>query len=251
MFYNNIDFSPLFTFLGAKGRKLSENYTIVTQTMPDADDQIPSRKEAKPKEITARVLIEGNGWDAIKNNIRENISPLLLPPDDLQYVPIIFDDEPALRWMGITAGPVEPIEEHQFYTIAEIPFITKNHVYATSETMIAAVSPYSEISGTINGTCKTKGSIMLDIGATPPSTIIVTGPTGAVVLRAYDTYTLEGIWEIDLQARTVKKDGVLAMAYVDFDVTTFEDFVVGPGSFTISLSEEIDAASYIYRAEYS
>ncbi len=250
MIYGSKDFSGLLTVLSISGRTYTPPHEIKLTELPAGIEPMPAYRKSKERKLIAKVWIRGANLTEIKENFRLNIAPFLFA-GTIEYQHLIFDDEPNVLWKAIVSSEIEPREEKAGYIIADIEFTAKGHSFATSETIIAASDPFTEISGTVTGTVANKGSIYFEIGdVSPPSSFTVTVGNGAIVLVPYETFTLSGDWEIDLTKRIVKKDGVLAQKYIDFSTSEFEKCLVEPGAFSINFSSAVVSGYYIYRAEY-
>lgn len=93
------------------------------------------------------------------------------------------------------------------------------------------------------GTESCAGIISFTLAEETDLTVSLSDTTGQIVLDD----ALAGAYEIDLDARTVKKDGVLFTP--NFELTRFETFVIEPGSYTINFDPAI-TANYYYTERY-
>lgn len=237
MNYNGIDLTRVFSVYKYGGLAPSIRTTMWSPTIGSGDRVAISRQPNKT--VTVNCVVESDDAGSLADKI-ETIHTTFTAGTD--YVPITFEEVDALTYMG----RVTSIQQTAYYfSIAEYTItLTCLPFRYGEEKTVTAVS--NTITGTNTGTAPALGQIEFTITNDPDSITIQIQGAGAVQLVKPSDDDLDGAWVIDLEKRTVYRDGALAMSAVAFENTTFETAEVPVGAFTISFDSAVSDASYTY-----
>ncbi|NTW70683.1 MAG: hypothetical protein HGA49_00360 [Eubacteriaceae bacterium] len=229
MIYNSIDLNSVLNVLSVSGRDVIPPYSLVRSNLPKAENPMLAYKKNEERSIIAKCIVKGISKSAIRDTIRNSIAPYLYP-SDLIYKSLILSDEPTKEWLAIPDGEIKITDDNPRYCVFEASFIAKLYALSTAETTETGING---VVNTNSGTAPALGMITFSITSGTSQMITLFGTTSQIKLE--DT-NLAGNWEIDMENRTVKKNGVLANNKTNFSLTNWQGFVVPAGAYQFDFS---------------
>lgn len=241
MIYNGVNFIELpdikFRIIGIEGRNIAPSHFLVTTKPLNYPGELLNKRNINNKVIT----VTGDIKKLPARDVVREIADLLYL--DLDYKQLIFNDEPSKYWMAVLMNEIEIIEEnYKFYRI-RITFLCKPYAYSIDETIETNISG---VALTNSGTLESRGKLSFSITSGTEQLIKLSGTTAQIKIEAMD---LSGNWEIDMEERLVKRDGVLANNLTDFHLTNWIGFHIPRGLYQFDFTPS-QTAILTYRRVY-
>jgi len=241
MIYNGTDFSAIFSVLNVSGRDIIPPFEFIKSQLPKAENTLLAYKQNNERNLTARCFIKGVSRAALRDTLRNNIAPYFYP-SDMTYKTLIFSDETSKQWMVVPEG-IRVVEDTYNYCIFEISFTAKLYALTTTDTTETNINGVSKTNA---GTAPALGKITFTIASGTEQLIVLNGTTSQIKIE--DT-SLAGAWEIDMDLRTVKNDGVLANNKTNFSLTNWQGFVVPAGAYKFDFTPA-QTATLVYKKRW-
>lgn len=232
MIYNGIDLKQIFSVIKYEGLSPSIRTTMWSPTIGSGDRIAIARRPNKSVKVSCVIETDDAGIMADKI---QSLYKIFTAGKD--YVPIVFDEVDELTYKGRVTG----VQQTAYYfTVAEytisLTCLPDRYGYEKEYDSVSNV-----IAGSNLGTAPALGNIFFTISNDPASITVQIGE-GAVQLVKPSDDDLDGEWEIDLEKRTVYRDGALAMDAVSFENTSFDNAMVPSGEFEITFDSNVTAS---------
>ena len=238
MRYNGYDLRQIISVYKYEGLSPSIRTTMWSPTIGNGDRISVARQPNKTVRVSCVIETDDAGTSADKI---EALYKIFTAGKD--YVPITFEEVDEKLYMG----RVTSVQQTAYYwTVAEytITLTCLPFRYGQFKTFPAEDNV---ITGDNTGTAPSLGQVAFTVSNDPDSITMQIQGAGAVQLMKPSDDDLDGEWVIDLEKRTVYRDGDLAMGVVAFENTSFETAEVPTGVFTISFDSAVTDASYTFQ----
>ena len=238
MNYNGYDLKDVFSVYKYDGLSPSIRTTMWSPTIGNGDRIAVARQPNKT--VTVSCVIETDDAGTMADKIEALYTVFTAGKE---YVPISFEEVDEKLYMGRVTS-VKQVA--YFFTVAEylITLTCLPFRYGAVKTYTAV---NDLITGKNTGTAPSLGQVAFTVANDPDSLTMQIEGAGAVQLVKPSDDDLDGTWVIDLEKRTVYRDGALAMDVVSFENTTFETAEVPVGDFEISFDSAVSDASYTFQ----
>ena len=237
MNYNNIDLSDKFKVLSITGLNVTPPFAFTQYVPAVGAGSINTGMKISNNIVTVTCDVLGASQNEIKAKIKE-LAQIFKPTMTISN--IVFDTDPDVTYKGFFIGSNVSTEDYG-YSVFDLNFDCEPFRYGAriNETNINGVTLQN--SGTWDSSGVISFSVILPetVASDYDPSVVITlqGTNGIIRLCNYlDTRDLHGIWNIDLKNRTVKKDGSLAMNNIDYIQTSFDQFIIAPGAYTMNFA---------------
>lgn len=239
-----------YNVLEVQGRDILPPLELKKLTLPMGAGSINSRMKMHNRVIHVRILLEPSLSQSIKEAMREVANRLYTSHKQQR---IMFDDDPTICFLG-TCTNIIVLKENPYFC----EYRATLDCFPLAESFIPTI--YKNIDGVTlmnSGTYKSHGTLNFTIpdGAATMQFIGLFGTVAKVVLSTSVSGALTGAWEVDMKNRLVKRNNVLEMAKINFELTRWtapmeEEFCVPPGEFLFYTSTGISNLNLVYKRRW-